>query len=120
MPQKKSPFLPSRREIFMLLGIVCLAGLLLLAVRWGAKPGDEVVITVEQREYGRFPLSENRVLEIEAADGMNVVEISDNQVHMKSADCPDRLCVKMGFIHDDIRPIVCLPHKVVVEVKPRG
>ena len=35
---------------------------------------------------------------------------------MKSADCPDQVCVHQGWISDSTVPIVCLPHQVIIEV----
>mgnify|MGYP000590388048 CR=1 FL=1 len=35
---------------------------------------------------------------------------------MKEADCPDKYCVKQGKITKTRQNIVCLPHKVVVEI----
>ena len=36
---------------------------------------------------------------------------------MIEADCPDRLCVKQKAICKNGETIVCLPHKVVVEIR---
>ena len=36
---------------------------------------------------------------------------------MKEADCPDKYCVKQGKIKNVGETIVCLPHKVVVEIE---
>ena len=35
---------------------------------------------------------------------------------MKDAECPDKLCMRQGAISRDGQTIVCLPHKLVVEV----
>jgi hypothetical protein len=36
---------------------------------------------------------------------------------MKDADCPDKLCEKTGKISKNGETIVCLPHRVVVEIQ---
>ena len=38
---------------------------------------------------------------------------------MIEADCPDQLCVHQKAISKDRETIVCLPNKVVVEVKSK-
>ena len=48
--------------------------------------------------------------------GMNHIVIQDNAVYMSDADCPDKLCVHTGTIHKTSETIVCLPHRVVVEI----
>ena len=48
--------------------------------------------------------------------GTNRIVIQDNAVYMSDADCPDKLCVHTGTIHKTGETIVCLPHRVVVEI----
>ena len=120
MTHKPPPLLFARRDWALLLAVLCLAGLLLFWALGSARPGGEVVVTLGGTEYGRYPLMEDRIIEVASGGHRNVVEISGGQVRMKSADCPDKLCVGQGFIHSDLYAIVCLPHRVVVEVKPYG
>lgn len=35
---------------------------------------------------------------------------------MISATCPDHLCIKQGAINKKGQSIICLPHKLIVEV----
>ena len=48
--------------------------------------------------------------------GSNIVTIENGGVTMTDADCPDKLCVKTGRISKTGETIVCLPHRVVVEI----
>lgn len=61
---------------------------------------------------GEYPLTQPRLINI---DEHNTLEIKDGKVCMKSADCPDKRCVKQGY--SDMLPIICLPNKVVVEIR---
>lgn len=47
--------------------------------------------------------------------GDNVILISNGHIKMKSADCPDKLCVNHGELKSSSSPIVCLPNKVVIK-----
>ena len=47
--------------------------------------------------------------------GDNVILVSNGRIEMKSADCPDKLCVKHGELKSSSSPIVCLPNKVVIK-----
>ena len=49
--------------------------------------------------------------------GSNTVVIENGTVYMKDADCPDKLCEKTGKISKNGETIVCLPHRVVVEIQ---
>ena len=47
--------------------------------------------------------------------GDNTILVSNGHIIMKSADCPDKLCVKHGELKNSSSPIVCLPNKVVIK-----
>lgn len=53
---------------------------------------------------------------IEINGHTNVLLIEKGRVSMKSADCPDKLCVRQGTVSNPSTPIVCLPNKITVEV----
>lgn len=50
----------------------------------------------------------------------NTILIENGRVCMTEADCPDKLCVKQGWISDSSMPIVCLPNKVVIELSEKS
>lgn len=52
--------------------------------------------------------------------GFNVIEADNGQIRMKAADCPDRLCVKAGWIRVAPQQIVCLPYRVVIRLEASG
>ncbi|MEG2583934.1 MAG: NusG domain II-containing protein [Oscillospiraceae bacterium] len=47
----------------------------------------------------------------------NIVHVEHGKISMSSASCPDKLCVKQGKIENGVYPIVCLPNKIVIEIK---
>ncbi|WP_055669344.1 NusG domain II-containing protein [Desnuesiella massiliensis] len=49
--------------------------------------------------------------------GINVIQVKDNKVAIIEADCPDKVCEKPGFIQKPGETLVCLPHRLVVEIK---
>ncbi|MBE5937086.1 MAG: NusG domain II-containing protein [Lachnospiraceae bacterium] len=75
-----------------------------------------VVVTLNNKEYGKYPLSEDRVFDIFDDNYCNTIVIADNQVFMKEADCPDKYCVKTGAIKNINESIICLPNRIVVEI----
>lgn len=60
-------------------------------------------------------------LEIRGRDGcVNRVEVRPGSIGVIYADCPDRLCVKQGFINSPSVPVVCLPNRLVILLKSHG
>lgn len=69
------------------------------------------------RKDGRMtlePCGENpRVLDQEA---YNLFSVSDGIVRMEAADCRDQICVRHRAVSAAGESIICLPHKLVIEI----
>ncbi len=64
-------------------------------------------------------VSENRSFTIEGENGcVNEIEVRQGSICILSADCPDKLCVRQGFISDSTLPITCLPNRLVIRLRP--
>lgn len=59
--------------------------------------------------------AEDTTFDVRFDDHVNTIEVRDHQIRVLSADCPDQTCVRMGWLKSASMPIVCLPHKLVVE-----
>ncbi|MCL2087230.1 MAG: NusG domain II-containing protein [Oscillospiraceae bacterium] len=46
----------------------------------------------------------------------NTVTIRPGAIGVSHADCPDKICVKTGFIESGARPIICLPNRLEVKI----
>lgn len=102
-----------------ILGAVIILVAVIMYIAMNATQSDDgmaVKITLDGKEYGTYSLDEDRKIEIKTDNGNNKVEIHDKSVEMKEADCPDKYCVKQGKINKIRQNIVCLPHKIVVEI----
>ena len=69
----------------------------------------EVLYTVD------LNAAEDRTFEIAYGEHRNTVEIKDHRIRVLDADCPDKTCVRMGWLSSAAMPIVCLPHHLVIE-----
>lgn len=81
-----------------------------------AEAGAYARITVDGTPQGDFSLEENTVFNIETDGGYNEIAVEDGFVFVKAADCRDQICVEHKRIHIMGETIVCLPHKLVVEI----
>ncbi|MCL2415477.1 MAG: NusG domain II-containing protein [Defluviitaleaceae bacterium] len=81
--------------------------------------GGSIAITVDGSEYAVLDLNNNngRVFEIITANGHNEIIIENNSARMQSASCPDRLCLHQAPITRSFMTIVCLPNRVVIEMR---
>ena len=58
-----------------------------------------------------------KTIPIESEFGYNLLEIGEEQVRIIDASCPDKLDVYQGYISNPGELIVCLPNRLVVEIK---
>lgn len=101
--------------------ILIFAALLLAAALWGAlavfrSEGAYALVTVNGEEYGRYALDKDTQQSIISGEHSNLLVISEGGARISEADCPDKLCVNQGEIRYSGQSIICLPHKVVVEI----
>lgn len=108
-----------KKNDMILIGAVLL--LAVLAFGWSSskkqEEGGMAVVYVDTEEKVSYPLDEEGEYVIETEHGKNVLVIKDGTADITEADCPDKLCEKQRKISKNGETIVCLPHKVVVEIR---
>lgn len=84
-------------------------------------PNKEAVLRVDGTEIKTFPLvTETKAYTYLYEDDhgdKNVIEIDGERIRIKEADCDDQICVRRGWATNNGETIVCLPHKLVIEVR---
>lgn len=60
-------------------------------------------------------VTEQREIVLTGDNGNNTILVTKGHIKMKSADCPDKICVKHGELTKDTTPIVCLPNRIVIK-----
>ena len=87
------------------------------ALTFGQSAGDELLVTVGGEKYGSYSLMEEREIAIERDGHINKITIRDGVVSMSFSDCHGQDCVKMAPISKTGENIVCLPHKIILEIE---
>lgn len=78
------------------------------------------IIQVDGKIHKKIDLSKVKKSEkvnLNLPNGKNTLLIKNNSIQMKSANCNDALCVKQGNISKVGQTIICLPHKLIIEIK---
>ena len=78
------------------------------------------IIKVDGKIHKKIDLSKVKKSEkvnLNLPNGKNTLLIKNNSIQMKSANCYDALCVKQGNISKVGQTIICLPHKLIIEIK---
>lgn len=98
----------------IILIVLCIVAVMIFIPR-KREEGSVVLVYKDAELWGRFDLSENRVIVI---DEHNTIEIKDKKAGIIMADCPDKRCVKQGFSNS--MPIICMPNKLVIRFENKS
>ena len=114
-----------RKPDFLLILLLMAASFLPLAIlgQPASSSGIYADITLDGSLYKRVPLTAHHgreELELRTDYGSNTVVIENETIAITGADCPDQLCVSMGKASRPGDTLVCLPHKLVIEVRSSG
>jgi len=86
-------------------------------------PSDAAMAKIYQNGEVVYSIDLNKVEEpyemtFEGDHGkINTVHIKPGEIAMIHANCPDQLCVKIGYIHNNTLPITCLPNHVMIHIE---
>ena len=105
-----------KKWLFLICGGLFLAGVIGSILVLRQPRTSQVEIVQDGRVLYSFDLSseEDRIIEVEYEGQVNRIEIRDHRIHVLEADCPDQVCVDMGWL-DSAAPIVCLPHHLEIQ-----
>ena len=104
--------------VLLLAGAVAASAAVLL-LRDGSAPSPTARITrdgVLLEEIDLETVDQPRSFTLEDGSGTNTVQVERGRIRVSEADCPDQVCVNRGWISDGTVPIICLPHKLIIEI----
>ncbi len=106
--------------IILLLILSSFLPLVVFALQEEDSSEKQAILRVDGQEIKRFDLVEGQkkytyLYEDEDGD-YNLIEIDGGRIRIKEADCGDQICVRRGWAKENGETIVCLPHKLVIEI----
>lgn len=108
-----------RNDVILVTVILVIAVTVLLFINATKVQGNRVVVKINGVEAQSYALSENTEFEIKTGknnENSNIVVIENGKVRVTEADCPDGICKEYRPISYVGETIICLPHKVVIEI----
>ena len=101
--------------IFLLIALV--GGWLILLPKWWSASGALAEVSVDGEIVAQIPLlGKDETILIEENGVSFTLARKDNAIAMKRIDCPDRICIRTGYIKTQGEMIVCLPNRVSILV----
>ncbi len=109
----------SRNDIILVAVILLVAAAGLLLVSLNREAGAYATVKIDGVQTEGYPLSENITVEITSGENKefsNVLVIENGKAYISQANCPDKICAGHRAVSYTGETIVCLPHKVIVEI----
>ena len=119
-PVAKSVGRTFRNDLILIVALVLFLAVLGTVFFFSRAEGDTVVVTIDKKTFGTYPLSEDVTVDIvtgEQGEHLTRLVIRDGRACMATASCPDGICAEHKPIHRNGESIVCLPNRVVVTVR---
>jgi len=103
------------KDLLLLIGILVVALIGMIGIQFlSVREAERIQVSVDGEVFGIYSLHEDQEIRI---NDTNYLLIKDGEADMIEADCPDQICVNQKKISKTGETIVCLPNKVIVEVK---
>jgi len=77
-----------------------------------------LIITQDKEVLYRIKLDDSyeNIIEVDDGDHLNIIHIEKGEVWVEQANCFNQVCVKERPISKSNQVIVCLPHKLIIEI----
>ena len=111
------------KKWIIILAAVVIAGLVSYCLAMSTGGGTVAVISIDGEEYERIDLSkvtESYDIELSTQYGHNTVHVSKGAIRVSESDCPDHICMNQGAITKSGVPIICMPHRLVIQIEGGG
>lgn len=123
LPEDRPPAILKRRALFLsaFVFLLCLLSCLTIFLR-RRQPSAGLTARIYQdgqliKTIDLHTVTQPYTIPILAPDGgSNLIEVRPGAIGIIDADCPDKLCVLTGFADSTLLPIVCLPHRLVIQL----
>lgn len=101
-------------DLCLILALLLFFGVISLFVASLAPRGNTAVVTLDGEEIFRVSLRADG--EYPLNGGTNTLLIAGGKASIIHAQCPDRFCERQGEIDRVGQKIICLPHRLTVEI----
>ena len=78
-----------------------------------SKQGSLVIVEQDNKIICEVSIDQNQTIDT----GTNMIIIQYGTVYMQHSNCKNQICINSGKISKKGETIVCLPNKVIVEIK---
>lgn len=107
-----------KRDAVIILIILIIGIMSFTAYKLFSEEGRAAVVSVDGNIIEILSLTDSVKTDItvNGIDGV-LIDIKNGRIKIKSSECPDKICVNTGYISKVDERIVCLPKKLIIEIR---
>ena len=102
---------------YIVIGLVMGLILLLFSLTYGFSGSERYIEIIGNESQEIYDVEINRVVEVQGPIGMTRVVIYNGKAWVEDSDCREKICIKMGKLGRPGEEAVCLPNRVIVQMK---
>ena len=106
-----------KNDLVLIVAILLVLAIAAVALFFLMQEGDTVVVLVDGEVWGEYALGEDQTVEIRTDTGYNLLVIQGGEASVREASCPDGICSSHRPVNREGESIICLPNRVVVEIR---
>ena len=109
-------------DLFLIVLIIVLSCASILWISRGHSQDNSnskrAVVYRQKSVLEEFDLEEDKTINF--SDPVMKMEIKGTKIRVTESDCPGQICVNIGWIQYSGQTIVCVPNKILIEMKSSG
>jgi len=109
----------TKSDKILIIGLITIASLLLVVSLFISNEGSKALIKVGKAPIQKVSLMVNRKIDFEGENGEVAIEVREGRVRVAESSCPQKICVKTGWIDKPGQSIICFPNKVLVAIEAK-
>ena len=98
---------------FVIIALVLLSGILPWLAR-SSHRAESFSIYVNGKKIAQIPAERDTVLSVNGALGKVVLEVKGGRIRVVRSNCPEKICIKTGYISSAGQSIACIPNRLIV------
>jgi hypothetical protein len=102
---------------FIVIALVAGLILLLFSLTYGFGESERQIEIMGNDIHEIIDVDTNRVVEVYGPVGRTVIIVEDGKAWVEDSDCREKICIKMGKLTRPGEQAVCLPNRVIVQMK---
>lgn len=109
-------------DIVLIISLILFSFIFIIKDRFFASNSNNkyIAVSVDGKDYKNLEFKEKTyIYPLKTKFGFNKIEVAKDYVRVLEADCPNKLDVQQGKIYRANQSIVCIPNRMIIQIKSK-